>query len=416
MSQVVSLDDRANTYNRLSLGAGHGGCVLKAAVWASRLRWSAIVVVVSLMLIGCTAIARADALSSAPGRMFQRQVVWCLVSLTAMFVATLPNYRALCRWAYGFYALIMLLLLVVYLFPPVNGSHRWIRFGGIGLQPSEFAKIAFVLALGRYVMLRQSHRRLLGLAAPLGLTLLPVLLILREPDLGTAMLFLPVLFCMLFAAGARSGNLATLALVGVCLSPIVWLQMSREQRSRVTALVHQTKPGDHPTGDRYHLHQAKQMMALGGAWGSFLRGDAVEDRAAYHLPESQTDFIVCVVTERYGMFGTTVVLGLLVALVWQSLAIAAATREPFGRIIAVGFASLIGVQTAINTAMTVGLAPITGLSLPLVSYGGSGLLAHAMALGLLLNIGLRPGFEVAKDPYRFLNLKRSPPSRLQHTP
>ena len=363
--------------------------------------WPLVLVSLSLMLLGVLTIARAEALAGG-GHRVPRQMVWIAVSLVAMLLASWPNYRILCRWAYVIYGLALVLLVAVFFFPAVHGAHRWLRFGGIGIQPSEVAKIAFVLALARWLMYRESHRRWHGLAAPLVLTLVPVVLILREPDLGTAMVFLPVLFCMLAVAGARAGHLGALALVGLLLLPLLWQQMSREQRSRVTALFQQTGPGERPTGDRYHLHQSKQVMALGGVWGSAISGEAVDDRAAYHLPEAHTDFVFSIIVERFGLVGAGVVLTMFAALVWGILRVASETREPFGRLTAAGVASLFAVEVLINTAMTVGLTPITGLSLPLISYGGSGLLAHAVALGLVLNVARRPGFEIAREPFRFV--------------
>jgi cell division protein FtsW (lipid II flippase) len=144
------------------------------------------------------------------------------------------------------------------------------------------------------------------------------------------------------------------------------------------------------------------LTALGGMWGSLLAGQPTDDPAAYHLPEARTDFIFCVVGERLGLVGLAAVLGLFGLLAWQGTAIALRTREPFGRLLAVGVTTLLAAQVLINTGMTVGLLPITGLSLPLVSYGGSGLLAHGIALGLLLNVGLRPGYEVTNEPFRYV--------------
>jgi len=328
-------------------------------------------------------------------------MIWTLLALAAMFVATLPSYRILCRWSYAVFALALALLVLVYFFPPVHGTHRWLRLAGLSLQPSEFGKIGLVLALARYLMYRANYRRFRGLCMPLMLTLLPVVLVLREPDLGTSLVFIPVLFAMLFAAGARKRDLAALALCGMLTLPALWTQMSREQRSRVTALFEQTLPGERPTDDGYHLHQAKQLLALGGVWGSWLAGEPVDDRAVYRLPEDHTDFIFTVLGERFGWLGGFGVLFLVVLLSWRALAVAESTREPFGRLVAVGVVALFAVQSLINTAMTVGLLPVTGLSLPLVSYGGSGLVAHCLALGLVLNIGLRPGYEVAGEPFSF---------------
>jgi cell division protein FtsW (lipid II flippase) len=318
-----------------------------------------------------------------------------------MALAAAPSYRLLCRWSYALFAAAIALLVLVYFFPTVHGAHRWIRIAGASLQPSEFAKVAFVLALARYLMYRDNYRRFRGLAAPLALAMLPLVLILREPDLGTALVFLPVLFIMLYAAGARHADLLKLALCGLVCLPMLWTQMSREQRSRVTALVEQTGPGETASDDGYHLHQAKQLLAMGGVWGSLIAGEPVDDPAAYRLPEDHTDFIFTVINERLGWFGAAAVLGLVVLLCWRGLAVAESTHEPFGRLAAVGVVALFAVQALINAAMTVGLLPITGLSLPLVSYGGSGLVAHAAALGLLINIAVRPGYEVAGEPFRW---------------
>jgi cell division protein FtsW (lipid II flippase) len=236
---------------------------------------------------------------------------------------------------------------------------------------------------------------------PLVLVLVPMLLVLKEPDLGTALVFLPVLFTMLAAAGARPRHLVLVTLAAVAMLPLVWSQMSREQRSRITALAEQTRAGERPSDDGYQLHQAKQLLALGGWNGSFLGGEVTADRSAYYVPEPHTDSIAVVLGERFGLIGLALLLTLFLLLVWRCLAVAQATREPFGRLVAIGIAALLATQVVINTGMLVGLLPITGLALPLVSYGGSSLLANSLALGLVLNVGLRPGYEVTNEPFRF---------------
>ena len=379
---------------------------MRPSVWTKRLSWSMVAIAAALVCLGWLGIARCEELAGTGGRFLRQQMVWSALALAAMLSVTLPNYRILCRWSYAAFAFSLFLLVLVYFFPPVNSAHRWIRLGPVGFQPSEFAKLAFVLALAQYLMYRRNHRRLWGLLLPLGLALLPVVLILREPDLGTALVFMPVLFVMLFAAGARWADLLRLALAGIMVLPLLWTQMSREQRSRVTALFEQTNPGQTPSDDAYHLYRAKQMLSFGGTWGSLVAGQPVDDPAAYQLPEARSDFVFCVLGERLGLPGVGAVLGLFALLVWRGLAIAAATREPFGRLLAVGLVAMVAVQVLINTAMTVGLLPITGLSLPLVSYGGSGLLANGLVLGLLLNIGLRPGYELTNEPFRYVVRRR----------
>ncbi len=363
--------------------------------------WSVVAITLALVVLGWLGIARSQSLAETSNRFLYRQLVWSLVCVAAVLVLTLPSYRVLVRWSYAAFFGSLVLLVAVYWFSPINGAQRWIRVGPIGLQPSEFAKLAFVLALARYLMYRDSFRRLGGLLVPLALVMAPVVLVLREPDLGTALVFVPVLFVMLFVAGARRRHLAFVALAALAVTPLLWSQMSREQKSRITALAEQTRAGQRPTDDGYQLHQAKQLLALGGWGGSFLGGEVTRDRTAYYVPEPHTDSIAVVLGERFGLVGWGALLALFVLLVWRLLAVAQATREPFGRLVAVGVAALLATQVLINTGMLVGLLPITGLTLPLVSYGGSSLLANCLALGLVLNIGLRPGYEVTNEPFRF---------------
>jgi cell division protein FtsW (lipid II flippase) len=354
-----------------------------------------------LAVLGWLAIRRAEEFIDAGSRFSDQQFVWDLLAMFVLALVAWPNYRRFARLSYAALAAAASLLVAVYWFPPINGAHRWIRLGPLGLQPSELAKVAYVLALARYLTAGDNHRRLAGLVLPVGLTLVPVLLVLKEPDLGTALVFVPVLFCMLAGAQARARHLALLAAVGVMMLPLLWSQMSREQRSRVAGLLNQSGPGERPDDDGYQLHQSKQMLALGGLEGSLLAGDTVADPSVYHLPEAHTDFVFSVLGERLGLWGNAVALLLYAMLVLCGLAIAAATREPFGRLAALGISALLGVQALINTSMTVGLLPVTGLSLPLVSYGGSSMLASGMALGLLVNIALRPSDELAEEPFRF---------------
>ena len=377
------------------------GFALKLTDWAFRLPWSILIIIIPLVGLGWLGIARCEELTGGSGRFLYRQMAWSLIAAVAMIGATLPNYRILQRWSYPVFLMTLGLLVAVYFFPPVNNARRWLRLGPLSLQPSELAKLAYLLALARYLMYRENFRQLRGLVGPLFLTLLPVLLVLREPDLGTALVFLPVFFLMLFVAGARAKHLAILVLIGLMAVPLLWSQMSREQKSRVTALFDQAVPGQRPSDDAYHLYQSKQMIALGGGWGSLILGDAVDDPAAYRLPEARSDFIFCVLGERLGIAGMAAVLVLFGLFAWRGLAIASATREPFGRLVATGVVAMIGVEVLINTGMTVGLLPITGLPLPFLSYGGSGLLAHALMVGLLMNIGMRPGYEIANEPFRY---------------
>lgn len=374
---------------------------MKIAVWVRGLPWSIVVATLLLIGLGWVANARVEELTEGSGRFLYQQMAYSMIAVATMFGMTFFNYRVLARFSYGLFLLAVVLLLVVYRCQSINGAHRWIRLGPIGVQPSDLAKVVYILAMARYLMYRDNFRRLRGLLAPLTLTLLPVLLILKEPDLGTSLVLLPVFFVMLFAAGAKRGDLACVVLAGLLVVPLLWTQMSLDQKSRITAMFDQPPPGHRPSDDAYQLHQAKRMRAMGGVWGSLATGQPTDDLAAYHLPEARSDFIFCVVGERLGLAGMGLVLFLFLVVVGRGLGIAAETREPFGRLLAAGVAALVGVEVMINTGMNVGLLPVTGLSLPMVSYGGSGLVTHAIAIGLLLNVGLRPGYEMGNEPFRW---------------
>ncbi|MFG0334113.1 MAG: FtsW/RodA/SpoVE family cell cycle protein, partial [Maioricimonas sp. JB049] len=321
-----------------------------------RIPWPVPLCAIVLVLVGIGAISRADALSGG-GLRAERQAVWLLLAIPATIAAAAIPHRLLKGWSYPLFGLSLLMLGAVYFFPARNGAHRWIPLGLLDVQPSELAKLAYILSLSHYLMYRRNYRRLPGLIVPFAITGLPVVLILREPDLGTAMLFFPVLFSMLFAAGARPRHLCAILLLGAVSLPALWMVMSAEQKSRITTLFLQQDGGGAPRGDGYHLYQSKQVLALGGHWGSVWEGPAIDEPLAYHLPAAATDFVFCMVGERWGLVGTAGVLLIYLGLFACGLRIAEKTDEPFARLVAVGIVALLAAQVAINTGMTVGLAP-----------------------------------------------------------
>ncbi|MCP4173718.1 MAG: rod shape-determining protein RodA [Fuerstiella sp.] len=363
--------------------------------WLRNVPFSILAACVLISVIGLFGLQRADELYGA-SRLFERQLIWISLAWPAMLAVTVVSYRPLRHLSPWLYVGSLLLLVVVLFMPPINGSRRWIPLGLFDFQPSEPARLAFILALAHYLMHRDSQKTVRGLLPPFVMTMLPLLLILREPDLGTAMLFLPILYAMLFVAGARPTHLLVAALIGVAMLPLMWQQMSREQKSRVVMVFNQTDGGLAPSGDGFHLHQSKQVFALGGLWGSVSRDEPIiDDPSAYILPAARTDFILSVIAERYGVAGAAVLLLLYGVIVVRGLAIAKRTKEPFGRLAAVGIVTMIATQALINASMTVGLMPITGITLPMCSYGGSSLLSTCIAMGLLMNVAMHPGYEVA---------------------
>jgi cell division protein FtsW (lipid II flippase) len=378
----------------------HGRIAVQLGEGLKRVPWSVVVAATALVVLGLAGISRGDQLAGS-GAYFTRQLVWVGLAIPALIAAAWVPYRSLRPVSYLLFGVTIVLLLLVFLMPARGGARRWIPLGLFDMQPSELAKLTFILALSHYLMYRRNFRRFLGLFTPFLLTLIPLVLVLKEPDLGTALLFLPMLLAMLLAAGARLRHLMLIGMMGVAVTPVLWLGMNAEQKSRVVALLTQVENGPVPRGDGYHLYQSKRMLSLGGTWGSELSGMPVDDPAAYHLPAARTDFVFCLIGERFGLFGSLLTLAIYFVLVVKGLAIAHSTREPFGRLLATGIVTLLGTQAIINTGMTVGLMPITGMTLPLVSYGGSSLVATAIALGLLINVAIRPGYEVTAEPFRF---------------
>lgn len=340
----------------------------------------------ALLLLGLSGIERADQMSDGTD-LFPRQVIWVLLAGPLTVAASTFPYRRLKPYGYLLWLAVLPLLVVVLGTTPRNGARSWIPLGFFDLQPSELAKLALIVGLAQYLSIPERSQRVRGVVLPFLMTAIPVVLILKEPDLGSAMLFLPVSLAMLFAAGTPLRYFFVLAVAGAIVLPIGWMSLNAEQRSRVSALVMQKDGGPAPQGDGYHQHQSKLVLTLGGLWGSELSGQPIDDPDAYHLPAGQTDFVFCWVGERWGLMGGLLTLLLYVILFVQGLLIAQKTVDPFGRLMAVGIVTLLAAQATINAGMTVGLLPITGITLPLMSYGGSSLLSTCLALGWLVNIG-----------------------------
>ena len=360
---------------------------------------------------------------------WKKQLVFAAIGLCGFVAANLVNYRRLGELSHWIYGLILVLLAVIlvrkYLLPlpfiPMrNGSYRWIVFkvGSYSLpaiQPSEFCKLAYILALAWYLRYRSNYRRFRSLMGPFAVTLLPMVLILLEPDLGTVLLMMPVFFTMLFVAGARMKHLVLVILLAILVSPGLWLMLQGYQRERISSVLLQSdwvrrKAAESPTlgqflvGEKfterqwrndwgYHLIRSKFAVASGGMTGTGTgRGPFVKYN---FLSERHNDFVFSVIAHQWGFLGCLGLLLLYVLVVMCGLEIAAHNTDPFARLLAMGIVAMFVVEVAINVGMTLGLMPITGLTLPFVSYGGSSLLVNMMAVGLLNNVGRCRPFTVA---------------------
>ncbi|MCA9065238.1 MAG: FtsW/RodA/SpoVE family cell cycle protein, partial [Planctomycetaceae bacterium] len=210
-----------------------------------RIPWSLLLLALAIMATGLAGLIHADQLYGA-SRLFERQVIWIALSLPVMLIVMQIPYRLIRPLSFVFYFICIALLVVTLFMPPINGSRRWIPLGFMDFQPSEATRLAFILALAHHLMHIDRHRTMRGLLTPFLITTVPMLLILKEPDLGTALLFLPVLYALLLCAGARIRHLAAAAGMGVILLPVFWQFMSAEQKSRVVSVFTQTDGGTAP--------------------------------------------------------------------------------------------------------------------------------------------------------------------------
>lgn len=340
-------------------------------------------------------------------RRAQKQAVWIAVGMFAMVMVLWPHYKKIIENAYVIYGLIVSLLVVLMVLsamrmvPVINGARRWIPLGFFNLQPSELMKVALILCLAQYLQFRSSYRTWKGLIIPFALTFCPMVLIMKQPDLGTSLLFVPVLFSMLFAAGARLRHLLLITGMVFASAPLMYFFVLRPyQRSRILAFLHQSDVNSPMAmNELYQLIQSKLAIGSGGWLGNGWQQGAM-NRLNF-LPVRTTDFIFAVIGEEMGFIGLMVVLALYFFLFMSAFAIAERTREPSGRLVVIGSTVLLATQLYINTSMTIGLMPTTGLTLPFVSYGGSSLVTTFVLIGLILNIGLRQTRIVASDDFEF---------------
>jgi rod shape determining protein RodA len=338
-------------------------------------------------LVGMSAVTLANLnVGRAGGGVAFRQLAWVGVGLVVLLVVASIDYRRLVRLAPLVYALGLGGLVAVFLLGrSVSGARRWIVMGPLSVQPSELFKIAFVLAIVWWLTSRWAQP--LGrvtIALMLPLIAVPFVLIVKQPDLGTALLLFPVTVALLVGAGARLRLLSGLLLAGAGALPIAWLVMKDYQRERIMVYL---DPFRDPLGSAYNVIQAKIAIGSGQLLGKGIAG-ATQSRLAF-LPERHTDFVFAVFAEMWGFVGCLVLLVCYVLLLLRGFDIAAAAREPVGRLVAVGATALIASQVLINVGMVTGLLPVVGIPLPFMSYGGSSMVVSLAALGLLLSVRMR---------------------------
>ena len=382
----------------------------------SRIDWPLWLAAAGLMVIGVLFVYSATSVSEAARTMplyrqtFFHQIIWCGLGLAAALALSVLDYASIARFSLVLYWLAVLGLVAVLLVGSVhNGSKRWFNIGPFWLQPSEFAKIAFIFMQASFLSRpKEELRRAEVVSVAIGMAVLPFALILKEPDLGSALVFIPVSVVMLFVAGVSrrffawligvSGLLVVLLVAAILLLPSQWKIVESYQRDRLLIYfghemaLRNARPEDRQRLEKelrekaYNVEQALISVGSGGFWGRGWRQGT--QYALGFLPKkgAHNDFIFSVIAEEEGFVGSSLVLLLYTVLLFSGLKIASQARDRLGSLLAVGVVTLLFSHVFINIGMNIRLVPVTGIPLPLLSYGGSSVVCSLIAIGLLHNI------------------------------
>ena len=346
--------------------------------------WLLIVAVLAVCAIG---LAMIYSTSGGASRLYWTQVYALGLGLGAMGLCLLVDYRSLADKSHWIYMAMIALLIGVLSFGAVRGgSQRWIDLGIFNLQPSEFAKATLALMLAK--MLGEERRPALtntDLFIACALTAIPFVVIAKQPDLGTAVTLLPILLVVAYVAGMPMRYLYVMALLAVLIAPVAYkFALQDYQRERIATFL---DPAQDPRGAGYQQIQARITVGSGGTWGKgFMEGTQGQLR---FLPVAHNDFIFSVLAEEQGLVGVLVALGLYFFVIMRALDAARLAKDRLGAYLVLGVLSSFTFQVIYNITMSAGLAPVKGLTLPLMSYGGSSLIATLAGFGLILNVRMR---------------------------
>jgi len=344
-----------------------------------------VAVVVALSLIGLLFIYSAS--FYLPGKYFYKQLAWLIISLIGLAFILLIDYKRLLVLSLPLFILTNLFLLATIIFSRrIAGTRGWLDIFSFRFQPAEIAKISLILILAYYFSdYRQEKLTLRAAAGSGGLVAIPFFLVLLQPDLGTAACYLPILLASLFLAGLSRRAIAIMLILAIIIGAASWhFYLKDYQKKRLITVV---SPSFDKKGSGYHVLQSKIAVGSGGFFGKgFKKGTQSQLR---FLPARHTDFILAVISEEAGFLGSLTVIGLFAWLIWLLLKAVELARDRAGKYIIFMVASLIAAEAMVNIAMIIGFFPIVGIPLPFVSYGGSSLLAHYLAIGLALNVRLR---------------------------
>lgn len=363
-----------------------------------RVDWLLVGSTLALQLLGLLAVASATGATPGDAASFsyvRRQAMAMLIGLGGLYLAASVSYSELRRFTKHIFVLNLLLIAAtIWAGTAGQGAQRWLQLGPVTFQPSELSKVAIIITLAHHVSIFEgrfdSWAQMAVTAAHVGI---PALLVALQPDLGTAMVFGAIWLGIVLVGGQPPGRLALLVILGVALlAGALFLHLEYDlplplQPYQVNRLVVFVNPELDPTGAGYHLRQSIIAVGSGRVTGQGLFDGQM--KKLRFLPEQHTDFIFAVLGEETGFRGVSILLGFFMLFMWRSVLVILNARDLFGALIAAGIVSMFAFQVFVNVGMTVGLMPVTGLPLPFISFGGNSLIASSVAVGLMLNIGMR---------------------------
>ena len=357
--------------------------------WLRRMDFTLIAATAAIIVMSLVIIGSATHINTPSDERYwfvQRQGLFAILNgALAVFLMNF-DYKMLQRYGNRLYIFnIIMLLAVMFLGHSALGAQRWIQLGPITLQPSEFSKLIMIVSLAAMLedkmgKLNNLHD-LLPVAAYVGL---PFLLVMKQPDLGTSLVFMAIFLGMIFACGVNLRLLGSIFGVFVACMPILWHFLKDYQKMRIMVFM---DPNVDPLGSGYHIIQSKIAIGSGMLFGKGLFGGTQSQ--LIFLPENHTDFIFAVVGEELGFIGAAFLLVLYLIVLWRGVKIARDASDTFGMLLAVGITSMLAFHVLVNVGMTTGIMPVTGIPLPLMSYGVSSLTTNIMSIAILLNIHMR---------------------------
>jgi rod shape determining protein RodA len=350
--------------------------------------WALLALVLALCAIGVLSIySTGFSVTENTFPFYVKQIQWLLLGLIFMSIAYLIDYRVICQAAYLMYAISLVLLIIVFFYGyKTHGSQRWLSTGLFAFQPSELMKLSLIIVLARYFNNHNSNEpyKLKELFIPFVMVLMPCLLILKQPDLGTALVIILLSASIIFFMGINWKTFTISLVSGLVLMPLGWHFLKDYQKERLLTFLN---PEHDPLGTGYHVIQSMIAIGSGGFFGKgFLNGSQTQLK---FLPEQQTDFIFSVFAEEWGFIGALILAIMFMSLILWGLKIALHSRDLLGTILAFGITALISWEVFINVGMVLGALPVVGIPLPFLSYGGSAMVCLMTAVGLLMNVGVR---------------------------